>query len=413
MCSNCTNEFYMTRFKTSLVWLFSATFLLASCGGEGEEESIEETRPGHLISGEINNADGLNAVLLMFEEKQEKVIDTVKIENGKFEFETPSKELREYILIIGEQQMPIVMFLDESSDVVEIKGSYPEIGDNYSISGSEASEDVKDYLTFLTPFFPVEQEFSKRIRALPPNDSASFNAILAEWDSVSAIQKDYAVNYINEKPSSPVSWLMLKELFPPGGLAFFDTADFKYFEQVADEMRTKYPYSEYPDLIDSDLKSFRNQLDILNQPPLAEGYGTEVGDLAPEIDLPNENGQPILLSSLKGNIVLLDFWASWCGPCRKENPNVVRLYEQYKDKGFTVYSVSLDDSKDPWLRAIEADNLSWPNHVSVLNGWQSKAAAVYGVTAIPSTFLLDANGRIIAKNLRGMQLEQKLQEILG
>lgn len=403
----------MKKIKNNLMWLLAGAVFLVSCGGDGETDIEESSRPGHLITGEIDNAEGLDAVLLMFEEKKEKVIDTVQITNGKFEFETPTKELREYILIIGEQQMPIVMFLDESSDVVEINGSYPEIGDNYTISGSEASEDVKDYLTFLTPFFAVEQELSNRVRALPPNDSVSFNAILVEWDSVSAIQKDYAINYINQKPSSPVSWLMLKELFPPGGLEFFDMTDFQYFEQVASEMRGKYPYSEYPDLIDSDLKSFRNQLDLMNQPPLAEGYGTDEGDLAPEINLPNENGQPLLLSSLKGSIVLLDFWASWCGPCRKENPNVVRLYEQYKDKGFTVYSVSLDDDRDPWLRAIEADNLSWSNHVSDLSGWQSRAAAVYNVTAIPSTFLLDAEGRIIAKNLRGAQLEQKLQEILG
>lgn len=403
----------MKKIKNNLMWLLAGAVFLVSCGGDSETDIEESSRPGHLITGEIDNAEGLDAVLLMFEEKKEKVIDTVQITNGKFEFETPTKELREYILIIGEQQMPIVMFLDESSDVVEINGSYPEIGDNYTISGSEASEDVKDYLTFLTPFFAVEQELSNRVRALPPNDSVSFNAILVEWDSVSAIQKDYAINYINQKPSSPVSWLMLKELFPPGGLEFFDTTDFQYFEQVASEMRGKYPYSEYPDLIDSDLKSFRNQLYLMNQPPLAEGYGTDEGDLAPEINLPNENGQPLLLSSLKGSIVLLDFWASWCGPCRKENPNVVRLYEQYKDKGFTVYSVSLDDDRDPWLRAIEADNLSWPNHVSDLSGWQSRAAAVYNVTAIPSTFLLDAEGRIIAKNLRGAQLEQKLQEILG
>ena len=397
-----------------LLGLTGMSILLAACGGDGNEDDVsEEVRPGHLITGEIANADGKDAVLLVFEEKKERVIDSVKIVNGKFEFETPNKELREYILIIGEQQMPIVLFLDESSDVVEIEGSYPEIGDNYTVSGSEISQDVKDYLTFLSPFFPIERDFNNQMRSLAPNDTVRFNEILTKWDSVSAIQKEYAIDYINEKPSSPVSWLMLKELFPPGGLEYFDTTDFKYFNQVANEMRAKYPYSEYPDLIESDLTSFRSQLELMNQPPLAEGYGTEVGDLAPEIALPNENGQEMTLSSLQGDVVLLDFWASWCGPCRKENPNVVRLYNEYNEKGFTVFSVSLDESREPWIKAIEADNLSWPNHVSDLNGWQSPAAALYGVNAIPATFLLDAEGRIIAKNLRGVQLEQKLQEILG
>ena len=390
--------------------------LLTACGGDSDaDESTvnEEVRPGHLITGEISNADGKDAVLFVFQEKKEQLIDSVKIVNGKFEFETPSKELREYILIIGEQQMPIVLFLDESSDVVEIKGSYPEIGDNYTVSGSKLSQDVKDYLEFLNPFYPVEREYSNELRSLPPNDTVRFNEILAKWDSVSAIQKEYALEFINEQPSSPVSWLMLKELFPPSGLEAFDTTDFQYFELVANEMRAAYPYSDYPDLIESDLESFRNQLDLMNQPPLAEGYGTEIGDLAPEIELPDQNGKKLSLSSLQGSVVLLDFWASWCGPCRRENPNVVKLYDQYKDKGFTVFSVSLDEERDAWLRAIDADNLSWSNHVSDLNGWQSPAAARYGVNAIPATFLLDKNGRIIEKNLRGAQLEQKLQEILG
>jgi len=126
----------MKKIKNNLMWLLAGAVFLVSCVGDGETDIEESSRPGHLITGEIDNAEGLDAVLLMFEEKKEKVIDTVQITNGKFEFETPTKELREYILIIGEQQMPIVMFLDESSDVVEINGSYPEIGDNYTIYGS-------------------------------------------------------------------------------------------------------------------------------------------------------------------------------------------------------------------------------------------------------------------------------------
>jgi thiol-disulfide isomerase/thioredoxin len=128
--------------------------------------------------------------------------------------------------------------------------------------------------------------------------------------------------------------------------------------------------------------------------------------------LNDTNGKAIALSSLQGKVVLVDFWASWCMPCRQENPNVVRMYEKYKDKGFTVYSVSLDESKDAWVKAIKDDNLSWPNHVSDLKGWQSSAAALYGVSSIPATFLLDKEGNIIAQNLRGAELEQKLQEIL-
>jgi peroxiredoxin len=137
---------------------------------------------------------------------------------------------------------------------------------------------------------------------------------------------------------------------------------------------------------------------------------TAIGQPAPEIALPNPDGQVVSLSSMKGKYVLVDFWAKWCGPCRQENPNVVRVFNKYKDKGFTVFGVSLDRSKDDWLRAIKEDNLTW-THVSDLKFWQSEAAKTYSITAIPFSLLLDPNGVIIAKNLRGPALESKLAEI--
>lgn len=137
---------------------------------------------------------------------------------------------------------------------------------------------------------------------------------------------------------------------------------------------------------------------------------TAIGQPAPEIALPNPEGQVIKLSSMKGKYVLVDFWAKWCGPCRQENPNVVRVYNKYKDKGFTVFGVSLDRTKEDWLKAIKDDNLTW-THVSDLKFWQSEAAKTYGITGIPFSILLDPDGVIIAKNLRGAALEEKLAEI--
>ena len=139
--------------------------------------------------------------------------------------------------------------------------------------------------------------------------------------------------------------------------------------------------------------------------------GVSVGALAPDISLSDTTGTTVALSSLRGKYVLLDFWASWCGPCRQENPNVVRMYNKFKDKGFAIYSVSLDQAKANWTKAIRNDNLTW-THVSDLKFWQSAAAQQYGVQAIPATFLLDKDGKIIAKNLRGDALEQKLEEVL-
>src|SRR5690606_36466810 len=139
---------------------------------------------------------------------------------------------------------------------------------------------------------------------------------------------------------------------------------------------------------------------------------TAVGELAPEISLPNPDGEIVSLSSLRGKYVLVDFWAKWCGPCRQENPNIVRAYQKYKDDGFTVYGVSLDRNRQDWLQGIEQDNLTW-THVSDLKYWQSEAAKTYNITAIPFSLLLDPDGRIIAKNLRGQALHQKLAEVFG
>ena len=146
--------------------------------------------------------------------------------------------------------------------------------------------------------------------------------------------------------------------------------------------------------------------------------GINIGERAPEMVFKSPEGEKIALTSLRGKMVLIDFWASWCSPCRIENPNLVKMYKHFMDKefesgsGFTIYGVSLDKSKESWVAAIQKDGLEWESHVSDLKGWQSVPAAMYGVMGIPMNFLIDGDGIIVAKGLRGEYLENKLKELL-
>lgn len=165
---------------------------------------------------------------------------------------------------------------------------------------------------------------------------------------------------------------------------------------VRDGLIKKYPTNQFVAHIDTRLKGL-----------LLPGMD------APDIAMKDKDGVTRKLSDLRGNVVLVDFWASWCGPCRRENPNVVNIYKKYHSQGLEIYSVSLDKQRDAWLKAINDDGLLWPNHVSDLNGWTSSGGKTYGIMSIPATVLIDREGKIIARNLRGAELENAIAKALG
>lgn len=168
------------------------------------------------------------------------------------------------------------------------------------------------------------------------------------------------------------------------------------YEKIYNGLKTKYHDNQFVQYVESKLKTTIGP-----------------GRTAPEIEMSDPNGKTRKLSDLRGKVVLIDFWASWCSPCRMENPNVVKLYKKYHDKGFDIYSVSLDRTRDAWVNAIRQDGLEWPNHVSDLKGWTSSGGATYGIRSVPSTVLVNRDGKIIARNLRGQELANKLKEIFG
>ena len=217
--------------------------------------------------------------------------------------------------------------------------------------------------------------------------SANNDLFYAVLDSLTANMDFNLKPLIAKNPSSPVLAFVLNEWAPRMSLSELKEAVNMFDSSLAPALQT-----------------LQERIKIKER--------LEIGSVAPDFSQNDPDGNPVSLSSFRGKYILVDFWASWCPPCRAENPNLVNAYHKFKDKGFTVFGVSLDRDKAAWLKGIEDDKLEWA-HVSDLAYWQSSAAAIYEVRSIPANFLLDPDGKILAKNLRGEELHIKLKEILG
>jgi len=287
----------------------------------------------------------------------------------------------------------LTVILDHSNLDITVDGNSPS--GFFEVKGSPDQELLTKVQALMnnvqsSPFIAqLEAEFAK---ASQNNDQTRIKEIQAEYIKILDRGYDQVAAMINDQPPS----LGLINLLQQNNLLDRD----KYFDvyiKTADKFKKEWPDYKYG----KDFVAYVDKMKV-----------TAVGQVAPEIELPNPEGQVIKLSSLRGKYVLIDFWAKWCGPCRRENPNVVMAYNKFKDKGFEVFGVSLDRNKEDWLQAIAEDGLTW-TQVSDLKYFESKAATDYNISAIPFSILLDKEGKIIAKNLRGAALDKKLEEVLG
>jgi thiol-disulfide isomerase/thioredoxin len=227
-------------------------------------------------------------------------------------------------------------------------------------------------------------------------------------DSLDIAFKQTRDNFINKNYKSICAIVAVGYLNP--------MEDLELLRKIESGLAETVPESDYHLGVKTQLTQIETQIKIQKEQEeqrAAQEAKTAIGAVAPELNFKSPTGEVITLESLRGNYILVDFWASWCRPCRMENPNVVKMYNKYNKDGFTVYSVSLDKSQPSWEKAIIDDGLIWPNHVSDLKQWQTEATKIYGFNGIPYTVLLDKEGKIIGKALRGPALEEKLKEIFG
>jgi peroxiredoxin len=306
------------------------------------------------------------------------------VKGSAFTLEGTIPEPGLYWLVLGNEQ-PLHVYLENNG--IKISGSKTDLK-NIQIEGSQSH---KDFDQFRTVFNPLVGELNGTVAQVQKeqNEEVKTN-LMKRYDSLTKLINSEVGKFVAAKRSSYVSPFLM-----------FVTAQL-YDDPILMEQR----------YLSLDEKVRQSQIGKSLAEFIAYNKVGAIGTEALEFTQKDITGKPIALSSFKGKYVLLDFWASWCKPCRIENPNVVKAYNKFKGKNFTILGVSLDQNEEAWKKAVEKDGLAW-THVSDLQSWSNAAAALYHVQAIPQNFLIDPNGKIIAKNLRAEQLEAKLCEILG
>lgn len=339
-----------------------------------------------------------------------KTVDSLKIsEDGKFEFRRDIELPTFYLLKLNDNNFFTI--LAEPGDKLKISARYDSLNYPQSVSGSKGTEKMMEYNKALKS--TVNKLMSLREIYMQNTDSPELPKVIHSLDSIAQQYLNeintYTKKYIDDNITSLVSLVALYQQVAPQVSVLNPVEDLNYFVKVDSVLSSRYPESEPVIALHAQVQSLITKVNGQK----GQNSVFKVGDLAPEISLPSPKDEIINLSSTRGKIVLLDFWASWCSPCRKENPNIVKVYNLYRSKGFQIFQVSLDKAKEDWIKGIEDDKLGQWIHVSDVKYWNSIVVTLYKIESIPYNLLLDKDGKVLATNLRGNALQEKLGEIFN
>lgn len=382
-------------------------FILA-CDKTGESDKAQQTSTTNemfVVNGQIKGLTSDTVYLMKLSQNSMIQVDKQAVDlDGKFTFEG-STDKPQYYSVRFNGEHSITLILDNEKFSFTADASKPEY--DLQVSGSKTNEDLLTYSNHFSIMMKQRKDLEQRYMRLTSSEPQNQDSIRAVFDQLSGI----------ENKRDQFTQHFIDSIFPSKAIFFIipvlnSEPYLDYQTELSKRLLVAYPdlpiAKEYAESMSNIHAQRAEQAEREKNNPI------QIGKVAPDISLPTPDGEVLSLKDLRGNYVLLDFWASWCGPCRVENPNVVKTFKKYKDKNFKVFGVSLDNSKDGWVKAIKKDDLEHEGwyHVSDLQYWQSSVVATYQIQGIPFTLLLDPEGKIIAKNLRGSALEKELKKVL-